>query len=222
MKTIQTPATPTTFFLPADHLRAAFQCVSTESKRYYLNGVYVHTLATMPGAPVAHRLTALDGHQMLIVDLPEGCHIGEKCVTQDHPGKGFLLQADHTDKAWKARASGTLWVYGDVTTGILQFVDKREGQTDHTRVGVLEFTVIDGTFPDYHRVIARGTGKCGSFQYNPDNIARLQKAADVFSKGTWLRIVTGDTVGDPAAVEFYRLPFMRGTVMPILQSAWRV
>ena len=41
MKTITPTLTPTTFFLPADDLRAAFQCISTEQTRYYLNGVLI-------------------------------------------------------------------------------------------------------------------------------------------------------------------------------------
>ena len=41
MKTITPTLTPTTFFLPADDLRAAFQCISTEQTRYYLGGVLI-------------------------------------------------------------------------------------------------------------------------------------------------------------------------------------
>ena len=41
MKTITPTPTPTTFFLPADDLRAAFQCISTEQTRYFLGGVLI-------------------------------------------------------------------------------------------------------------------------------------------------------------------------------------
>ena len=57
MKTITPTPTPTTFFLPADDLRAAFQCISTEQTRYCLGGVFVE----------ADNLVALDGHQMLTI-----------------------------------------------------------------------------------------------------------------------------------------------------------
>ena len=56
MKTITPTPTPTTFFLPADDLRAAFQCISTGQTRYYLGGVFVE----------ADNLVALDGNQMLM------------------------------------------------------------------------------------------------------------------------------------------------------------
>ena len=45
MKTITPTPTATTFFLPADDLRAAFQCISTEQTRYYLYGVLIWMLS---------------------------------------------------------------------------------------------------------------------------------------------------------------------------------
>ena len=60
MKTVTPTPTPTTFFLPADDLRAAFQCISAEESRYYLRGVLVE----------AETLVGLDGHQMLTIRLP--------------------------------------------------------------------------------------------------------------------------------------------------------
>ena len=111
MKTITPTLTPTTFFLPADDLRAAFQCISATS--YYLNGVFVE----------ADNLVATDGHQMLTIELPDGSHVGTECFTRGTdaprtPGAGFILSCDATDKAFKAKASGgDLWVYGDIETG---------------------------------------------------------------------------------------------------------
>ena len=99
MKTITPALTPTTFFLRADDLRAAFQCISTTS--YYLNGVFVES----------DKLVALDGHQMLTIELPDGCHVGTECFTQgiDAPeGAGFILSCDATDKAFKAKASAAI------------------------------------------------------------------------------------------------------------------
>ena len=119
MKTITPALTPTTFFLRADDLRAAFQCISTEQTRYYLGGVR--------GVFVeADNLVAMDGHQMLTIELTDGCHVGTECFTQgmDAPeGAGFILSCDATAKQFKAKApGGDLWVYGDIETGILQFV----------------------------------------------------------------------------------------------------
>jgi len=215
MKTITPTPTPTTFFLPADDLRAAFQCISNEETRYYLGGVFVE----------ADNLVALDGHQMLTIELPDGCHVGTECFTQgmDAPrmpgatgtpaGAGFILSCDATDKAFKSGGkAGDLWVYGDIETGILQFVINHGKAGEMSRTGVLEFTVIDGTYPDWRRVVAKGDGGAASLCYNPTVLARLIKAADVIDKGNGIRLTSGATQGDPIRVDFVASSRLRGTL----------
>ncbi len=212
MKTITPTPTPTTFFLPADELRAAFQCIGTEQTCYYLCGVLIE----------ADKLVALDGHQMLTIDLPDGCHVGAECFTQGMPGAtgtpqgaGFILSCDATDKAFKSGGKvGDLWVYGDTTTGILQFVINHGKGGEMTRVGVLEFSVIDGTFPDWRRVVAKGDGGAASLCYDPTVMAKLIKAADVVDKGRAVRLTGGEDVGSPIRVDFVASARMRGTIMP--------
>jgi len=209
MKTITPTPTPTTFFLPADDLRAAFQCISTEQTRNYIGGVFVE----------ADNLVALDGHQMLTIELPDGCHVGTECFTQgmDAPeGAGFILSCDATDKAFKAKASGgDLWVYGDIETGILQFVINHGEGSEMYRVGVLEFTRIGGTYPEWRRVVAKGGGGAASLCYDPAVLARLVKAADVIDKGRGIRLTGGEGEGDPIRVDFVASPRLRGSLMPI-------
>ena len=214
MKTITPTPTPTTFFLPADDLRAAFQCISTEQTRYYLYGVLIE----------ADRLVALDGHQMIVIDLPGGHHVGKECFTQNTSGPlphidraGFILSCDATDKAFKAKASGgDLWVYGDTTTGILQFVINHGEGGEMSRVGVLEFTRIDGTYPEWRRMVAKGGGGAASLCYDPAVLGKLIKAADVIDKGRPIRLTSGATQGDPIRVDFVASARLRGTLMPML------
>jgi len=209
MKTITPTPTPTTFFLPADDLRAAFQCISTEQTRYYLGGVLIED----------DKLVALDGHQMLTIELPDGCHVGTECFTQgmDAPeGAGFILSCDATDKAFKAKASGgDLWVYGDIETGILQFVVSHGEGGEMYRVGVLEFSVIDGTYPEWRRVVAKGDGGTNSVCYDPAVLGKLIKAADVIEKGKGIRLTSGATPGDPIRVDFVASARLRGTLYPV-------
>ena len=206
MKTITPTLTPTTFFLPADDLRAAFQCISTGQTRYCIGGVFVE----------ADKLVALDGHQMMTIELPDGCHVGTECFTQgmDAPeGAGFILSCDATDKAFKAKASGgDLWVYGDIETGILQFVINHVKGGEMYRVGVLEFSVIDGTYSEWRRLVAKGGGGTSSLCYNPAVLARLVKAADVIDKGRGIRLTGGEGEGDPIRVDFVASPRLRGTL----------
>ena len=213
MKTITPTPTPTTFFLPADDLRAALHCVSATS--YYLNGVFVES----------DKLVALDGHQMMTIELPDGCHVGTECFTQGMdaprmpgatgtpPGAGFILSCDATDKAFKVK--GDLWVYGDTTTGILQFVINDGTDGEMRRVGVLEFTVIDGTYPDWRRVVAKGDGGTSVMCYDPAVLAKLVKAADVIAKGCPIRLTSGAGAGDPIRVDFVASARLRGTLMPV-------
>ena len=218
MKTLTPTLTPTTFFLPADDLRAAFQCVDINPTRYYLGGVLIE----------ADKLVALDGNQMMTIELPDGCHVGTECFTQgmDAPrmpgatgtpqGAGFILSCDATDKAFKSNSKvGDLWVYGDIETGILQFVINHGEGGEMSRTGVLEFTVIDGTFPDWRRVVAKGDGGTSSLCYNPTVMARLIKAADVIDKGKGIRLTGGQSEGDPIRVDFVASGRLRGTLMPI-------
>ena len=207
MKTITPTLTPTTFFLPADDLRAAFQCIGTEQTRKYLGGVFVE----------ADKMVALDGHQMMTIELPDGCHVGAECFTQDMDapeGAGFILSCDATDKAFKAKG-GDLWVYGDTTTGILQFVINHGEGGEMYRVGVLEFSVIDGTYPEWRRVVAEVDGGAESLCYDPAVLARLVKAADVIDKGRGIQLTGGATPGDPIRVDFVASPRLRGTLMPM-------
>ena len=218
MKTITPTPTQTTFFLPADDLRAAFQCISTEQTRYYLGGVLIED----------DKLVALDGHQMLTIELPDGCHVGAECFTQGMdaprmpgstgtpPGAGFILSCDATDKAFKSNSKvGDLWVYGDIETGILQFVINHGKGGEMYRVGVLEFSVVDCIHPAWRRLVAKGGGGAASLCYDPAVLARLVKAADVIKKGKGIRLTGGEGEGDPIRVDFEASARLRGTLMPI-------
>ena len=114
--------------------------ISTEETRYYLNGIYLHTV-TRNGAETL-RAVATDGHRLARVelDLPKGASgmpgviVPRKTVNELHR----LLEAS-----------------GDtVHVGVSQAKIRFE-------VGTVTLTskLIDGTFPDYERVIPQGNDK---------------------------------------------------------------
>ena len=115
--------------------------ISTEETRYYLNGIYLHTSAADPDNPVL-RAVATDGHRLAQVDLPlpdgadgmPGVIIPRKTVHEVHR----LLEA-----------SG-----GSVTVGVSETKVRFE-------IGTVTLTskLIDGTFPDYARVIPQSNDK---------------------------------------------------------------
>jgi len=213
-KTVTPTETATTFFIPADSVRAVWNAVSTEKTRYYLNGLYVET-HDRDGMQVI----ATDGHVLLHQALPEGAFMGAKVHTQAAQfDRGFILSLDPTDKSMKAKTIGDAWLYGDTETGIIQVLDVRGEPDDagHDRVGVLEFNRIDGNFPDWRRVLPRaGSGDCVPVCVNLAKLAQMQAAAKVFVTHPHARI-TAAYAGDPMLVEFNdACRGLRGVVMPI-------
>jgi DNA polymerase-3 subunit beta len=109
--------------------------ISTEETRYYLNGIYLHTPAANKKSPVL-RSVATDGHRLASVDvpLPAGAHgmpgviVPRKAVTE------LRKLLEDTD--------------GEV--GIALSDTKIRFTFDGA---VLTSKLIDGTFPDYDRVI---------------------------------------------------------------------
>lgn len=202
MKTVKIERTETTFLLPADDIRAAYQCASTEEARFYLRGIFV----------TPAKLIGLDGTVMLVMELPDDAHVGAGCMTQEG---GFILSADVTDKAFRANtgSAGDLWVYGDTETGLLQFV-AYNGHPECVRIGVCEFERVDGTFPAWERVVAqpKAGGPCA---FDPKIFQKLVKASDIIEKNKPVRVWPGENNSEPMAVEFKASARMKGTLMPV-------
>ncbi len=133
-----------TFNLSALDLRGLIDrtkfAISTEETRYYLNGIYLHA-AESDGGPVL-RAVATDGHRLARVEeaLPEGAS-GMPGIIVPRKTVGELRKL--LDE-----------VSGDVEIAL------SETRIQFT-IGTLRLTskLIDGTFPDYDRVIPRNNDK---------------------------------------------------------------
>ena len=218
MKKVTIERTETTFLLPADDIRAAWPTVSTEQTRYYLQGVYVER-----GESGEVTLVSTDGHALIKIDGAPMFHLGTECTTQECSGRtGMILKLDPTEKAFKAKATGDLWVYGDIKTGILQFLDvtgdlPAEGGA-YERLGVCEFERIDGTFPDWTRVMPPENETCGAPAFNPDVLAKFTKARAVYKarrRVGAMRLTTSGETGAPIKVEIADCPRFTGVLMPM-------
>ena len=129
------------FAAPAGVLRRLFDkskfAISTEETRYYLNGVYMH-VAEGDGAQVL-RCVATDGHRLARIDadLPDdanampGVIVPRKTVGELRK----LLDDDDMSIAISVSETKIRFATPDIT---------------------LTSKVIDGTFPDYSRVIPSG------------------------------------------------------------------
>ena len=132
------------FTAPAPVLRRLFDkskfAISTEETRYYLNGVYMH-VSDSDGAKVL-RCVATDGHRLARIDapLPMGAE-GMPGVIVPRKTVGELRKLLDDDNALIAVS---------VSETKIRFA---------TPTITLTSKVIDGTFPDYTRVIPQGNTK---------------------------------------------------------------
>lgn len=217
MKTTIPENRPTTFFVPALDVIAVMNAVSKDESRYYLRGVYLES------GPEGVQLVATDGHVMLRKIAPVGAFVGALAAMQRDPhNAGFILSVDVMEKAFKAKVQGALWLYGDTETGVIEFLDVPSPADDltvaHNRVGVCEFERIDGTFPDWRRVMPKeATDKTADFlQFDPTCMEKLFKANKVYKflgKGGMRLSASGDC--EPIRVEFANAPNLIGVIMPM-------
>ena len=129
------------FSARAEVLRRLFDkskfAISTEETRYYLNGVYMH-VADADGGRVL-RCVATDGHRLARIDadLPGGAEdMPDVIVPRKTVGElRKLLDDDDMDIAVSVSETKVRFATPDIT---------------------LTSKVIDGTFPDYSRVIPQG------------------------------------------------------------------
>src|SRR5476649_974532 len=114
--------------------------ISTEETRYYLNGIYLHTAGTGKAAKL--RAVATDGHRLAQFELPlpsgaasmPGVIIPRKTVGEVQR----LIEDSEAEIGIQLSAAKIRFNVGDV---------------------VLTSKLIDGTFPDYGRVIPAGNDK---------------------------------------------------------------
>ncbi|MCR8549486.1 DNA polymerase III subunit beta [Salipiger sp. P9] len=143
------------FTAKAEVLRKLFDkskfAISTEETRYYLNGVYMHVADGEEGRVL--RCVATDGHRLARIDAPlpagaedmPGVIVPRKTVGELRK----LLDEDDMDVAVSVSETKVRFATPDIT---------------------LTSKVIDGTFPDYSRVIPTG------------NTRRLEVDASEFAK----------------------------------------
>lgn len=152
----------TNFAAPAAELRRLFDkakfAISTEETRYYLNGVYLH-VAQGEGGEVL-RCVATDGHRLARIDapLPEGAR-GMPGVIIPRKTVGELRKLLNDDTAIAVSVSETKVRFATPT---ITLVSK----------------VIDGTFPDYSRVIPTANTRrlevdAGEFARAVDRVATV-------------------------------------------------
>ena len=155
---------PTSFEVPAETLKQIIDktrfAISTEETRYYLNGIYLHVTDGEGSTPVL-KAAATDGHRLARVTVPRpdgadampGVIVPRKCIGE------LRKLLDEVDGSVGVSLSATK-IRFDL------------GQA------ILTSKLIDGTFPDYTRVIPTGNDKIlkldpGSFMEGVDRVSTI-------------------------------------------------
>jgi DNA polymerase III subunit beta len=132
------------FTLPAKDLKRLIDktqfAISTEETRYYLNGIYLHVAGAAKSQTL--RAVATDGHRLAQTDLDvpagaagmPGIIVPRKTVTEVQR----LIEDSESEVSIELSSAKIRFSIGDV---------------------VLTSKLIDGTFPDYGRVIPSGNDK---------------------------------------------------------------
>ncbi|MGF1550689.1 MAG: DNA polymerase III subunit beta [Sphingomonadaceae bacterium] len=157
---------PCSFELPAATLRQIIDktrfAISTEETRYYLNGIFLHvTEGDGPAGSSLLKAAATDGHRLarVTVPRPSGAEsmpdiiVPRKCVGE------LRKLLDELDGSVEISLSPTKVRFG-------------------LGSAVLTSKLIDGTFPDYSRVIPTGNDKLlkldpRSFEEGVDRVATI-------------------------------------------------
>lgn len=154
--------------MPADFiesLRKVRPAISTEETRYYLNGLYFDFGANS-GRDLA--LVATDGHRLhrmiypgfVSWEVPKPgkyrCHNSEMCAIVPRQAIDILLA--HKGGDWQA-------TFGDASA---EFIDRSTGFRLVTKI-------IDGTYPDYHRVIPREDRRAPAIHGNAKTMLQVVK-----------------------------------------------
>jgi DNA polymerase III subunit beta len=154
---------PFTFTLAAEELRGLIDrtrfAISSEETRYYLNGIYLHA-ASSGGVPVL-RAVATDGHRLARVEvpLPEGA-LGMP---------GVIVPRKTVAELRKLLDETTMEVTVSLSETKIRFAFDE---------AVMTSKLIDGTFPDYERVIPADNDKvlevdCKTFSHAVDRVSAI-------------------------------------------------
>ncbi len=157
---------PTAFSLPASELRALIDrtkfAMSTEETRYYLNGIYLHEAEQ--GSIKVLRAVATDGHRLARFEMP---------LPQNAAGMpGVIIPRKAIGELRKLIEDAADVIQISLSQGKIRFA------FDHV---VLTSKLIDGTFPDYQRVIPQGNDK--TIDVNPKLFTRAIDRVSTISDG---------------------------------------
>lgn len=135
----------------ADLFRIVYTTVSTEETRYYLNGVYVqpHEKGAL--------LISTDGHRMIVAHDPEG--VCDEAAIVKLPR--FALAQCRTPKMLGTKRAIEV-TGGSATVAEMTPNAKEKGAFIREAIVTVHKVVVDGTYPDWRRVVPGAWGTLGA------------------------------------------------------------
>jgi DNA polymerase-3 subunit beta len=151
-----------------DALSRVRGAVSKEETRYYLQGVFMHAVAG------ALRFVTTDGHRLCVTTV--------KTDADNSALPGVILSAQFVADAIKATAKKR-WHHHDCPLQVLA-----SGVTLHPHegepIGGGPESKIEGTFPDYMRVMPQGTPAIGIVRMDREPLEKAIAAVTAFRAAT--------------------------------------
>ena len=161
-----------TIAIPLNVLRATLTHAPSKDVRYYLNGVFIDT--------ARGKVVATDGSRMIVVDAE----------TVRHASIPPFIIPDDAIRAMLSAYKGATWAtsctpvditvtMADVPSGGVRVVTG----TLATPTGTVNFTAIDGKYPDYTRVIP-APDQIGAYAFailNPDYVVDAIAAVKILA-----------------------------------------
>ncbi|MCZ4280977.1 DNA polymerase III subunit beta [Kiloniella laminariae] len=177
--------------------------ISTEETRYYLNGIYIH--ATEADGTAVLRAVATDGHRLARFEmpLPEGAENVPGVIVPRKTVNELRKLIDETSNPIEVSLSETKIMF----------------RFDST---VLSSKLIDGTFPDYQRVIPSGNDKslvldCKTFSSAVDRVSTISteksRAVKISIDGSTMTL-SANSAENGSAVEVLEISY-EGTALDI-------
>lgn len=190
----------TAVYISADYLRAAMICASTEKGRYYLNGVFIDP---------AGLVVSTDDHRAFIGRF-DPCEAGDGSRRPAPESFGGYTIPLATLKRVLTGNKARLIAVSD---------DEIDGQ---------RYDPIDGTFPNWRRIVPAAEASGEAAQFNPVYVADMGKIGALIGDGGKGKLGAHfhhNGAGNPCGVTFPGAPDAFGILMPMRSDedggSWR-
>ena len=173
----------------AQKLAAVAIAQSFDATRYYLNGVYLH----------GDTAVATDGH-MLTKAIETDPELENPKDGAIFPVSKKAITAMKKNTAAKVTFENDVLTVLDETESVLHLEPSKQ---------------IDGTFPDYNRVIPDGDFESSLGGFAPDLLIRLSNTAKILISGPL--VLTGEDASSPHKVKYVGSSDVMSVIMPMRQ-----